>query len=319
MSQSALTLLRPKSASPSASGFTPTLAISDAAGSSSPADYAHEVGQLVKAARSPLAIAGGLAIGTGAGYGVYRLRKGASQSLVLPASAGIFSAIISHAFISWMSYRKSGGALSDQGAELMSTGAKALDSRATSLTEMDKRAKEFASAFAQRQKAMMHPVSIGAGVGAMVAGTYGLYKWRNPKGATKQRWVLPVIGGLLIGGTAQGLAAAIMSSTATPATLQNNMQDGAAVGDLFDFSSITSSVVTAASLVCLYGGGKYLYDSWYRPRRKASRGLGSGLKDKAAPSNTPRENKAQSIGSKPTTASVSRKAASEALLPKVVA
>lgn len=319
MSQSALTLLRPKSASPAASGFTPALAISDAAGSSSPADYAHEVGQLVKAARSPLAITGGLALGAGAGYGVYRLRKGASQSLVLPATAGIFSAIISHAFISWMSYRKRGGALSDQGAELMSTGARAIDSRATSLTEMDKRAKEFASAFAERQKAMMHPISIGAGLGALVAGTYGLYKWRNPKGATKQRWVLPVIGGLLIGGAAQGLAAAIMSSSATPATLQTNMQDSAAVGDLFDFSSITSSVVTAASLVCLYGGGKYLYDSWYRPRRKTSSNLGSGLKDKAAPSNAPRESKAPRAGSNKPAVSVGRKAASEALLPKVVA
>lgn len=56
-------------------------------------------------------------------------------------------------------------------------------------------------------------VSAAAWVGAAGASLYGLYKWRNPPGSKKQRWVLPVIGAIVAGNIATGVTYTLMGRT----------------------------------------------------------------------------------------------------------
>ncbi|MBU3741511.1 MAG: hypothetical protein FGM24_04405 [Candidatus Kapabacteria bacterium] len=237
----------------------------------SPDDYAREVGELVRAARSPVAIGGGLVIGGGAGYGVYRLRHAAGHNgVVLPTVSGIFAATIGHGLISWISYRTKGGALGDQETEL-------IDDYKSRQTSAEQAATELKQAATRYTKAAYHPVSIGIGLGSTIAATYGLYRWRNPRGTRKQRWVLPLIGGLITGGAVQSLSASIIAS------LQSG--EGLSGTSVVDFSSVSSTVMTAATIVCLYGGGKYLFDTWRRPAR-GSRTSTRSLRDNAPGAST---------------------------------
>jgi uncharacterized protein (DUF2062 family) len=240
----------------------PSAALPAVADDTSPKDYAAEVGRLVKSAQSPGAIAGGLALGTASGFAIYRLRnaKGTTKpTYALSVIGGVFTAVVSHALISWAKY-KSGATLADNSA---------IDQYSAAQKRMQEMAVEYDNEMMVRAKASMHPVAIGVGIGTAAASIYGLYKWRNPKGSPKQRWVLPVIGGLLIGGAAQGLAGAVIAGSQP--VLQKDSAKSLAdtpIADLFDFSSVTNGIVTAASIVCLYGGGRYLYDSWsHRSRR----------------------------------------------------
>ncbi|MBS1562354.1 MAG: hypothetical protein JSS89_12175 [Bacteroidetes bacterium] len=242
----------------------PTAALSEG----SPTDYAAEVGKLVDAAQSPGAIAGGLALGGASGFAIYRLRnaKGTTKpTYALSVIGGVFTAVVSHALISWAMYRSSDKKnLSDMNA---------IDQYNQAQKRMNELNAEYERNMLEQAKASMHPVAIGVGVGTAAASIYGLYKWRNPKGSTKQRWVLPVIGGLFAGGAAQGIAGAVIAGSRSelPATATKNLSD-MPMSDLFDFSSVTSGIVTAASIVCLYGGGRYLYDTWSRSRSKSANG-----------------------------------------------
>lgn len=234
-------------------------------GEDSPTDYAAEVGKLVHAAQSPGAIAGGLALGSASGFAIYRLRnaKGTTKpTYALSVIGGVFTAVVSHALISWAMYRGSDKKnLSDMNA---------IDQYNQAQKRMSELNAEYERNMLQHAKASMHPVAIGVGIGTAAASIYGLYKWRNPKGSTKQRWVLPLIGGLLAGGAAQGLAGAVIagSQAELPSSQTKSLSD-MPISDLFDFSSVTSGIVTAASVVCLYGGGRYLYDTWSRTRSSA--------------------------------------------------
>lgn len=230
----------------------------------SPTDYAAEVGKLVKAAQSPGAIGGGLALGGATGFAIYRLRnpKGTTKpSYTLSIVGGTFAAVITHSLISWAKYR----GVSDSPS--VSDGASGIDKLTALQNKMSQQSTEWDKELDERMKAAAHPISIGVGVGTLVAATYGLYKWRNPKGSKKQRWVLPVLGGIVASTMAQGVTASIIMKSQP--TMQTKLSD-MSLSDLFDFSSVTSGIVTAASIVCLYGGGRYLYDSWnVGPSRKA--------------------------------------------------
>jgi hypothetical protein len=245
------------------------MTLRDTTESRPPADYAKEVGDLVRAARTPTAIGGGLAIGAGAGYGVHRMRRATGHDgMVLPIASGILAATIGHGLISWAQYKRRSSALADQGTDLIAA-TQAEQQRAAAAS------RELLDTVTGHVRASYHPLAMGVGLGVSVAGTYGLYKWRNPPGSQKQRWVLPLLGGLVGGSAAHGVTASIIArhqraSPGTPTGMSGVSDHAGGLSDVLDFSSVTSTIVTAATIVCLYGGGKYLYDTSWRRRRGGS-------------------------------------------------
>jgi hypothetical protein len=191
--------------------------------------YADEVAAMTSSARSPVAIAAGLGAGI-AGYHFSRrltmLPKGAAPRQITLASLGIASALVGHATTSWALYSFAPRpALSDYMA------------------------------------GTRHPITVGASVGAFGASLYGLYKWRNPPGATKQRWVLPLVGSIVAANIAGATAAAFVPKT--------QVNDNGLSG-LLEFGSLTQTVVSAAAIVGIYGGIRYAYALH---GKKAKRGL----------------------------------------------
>lgn len=254
---------QPRTTLPAGTASPRALTLQGTTESRPPADYAKEVGDLVRAARTPTAIGSGLAIGASAGYGVHRMRRATGHDgIVLPIASGILAATLGHGLISWAIYKRRSSALSDQGTDLIArTQAGQQQAAAAS--------RELLDTVAGHVRASYHPLAMGVGLGVSVAGTYGLYRWRNPPGSQKQRWVLPLLGGMVGGSAAHGITASII------ARQQRASLDASGLSDVLDFSSVTSTIMTAATIVCLYGGGKYLYDTTWRRRRGDSGRTGS--------------------------------------------
>lgn len=203
--------------------------------------YADEVSALTASARNPISVAVGLGAGAAGWYYSQRLpmlRKAKTSSqttmaalaTVAPTAIGITSAVIGHAAASWTLYSTAPRpALNDYMANTR------------------------------------HPISVGVAVGTFGASLYGLYKWRNPPGSKKQRWVLPLVGAIVASNIAGGTAAALVPK-------RDNTLDG-----LLEFGSLTQAVVSAAAIVGVYGGIRYAYALHGKKSRR-------GLADRATKS-----------------------------------
>ncbi len=206
-------------------------------GDSAPTDYAAEVERMIASARSPVAIASGIAGGMGAAYGIVKLRRRKPRTAlgryIVPGLGGLFAGSITHAGASWLLYRHAPNPIADTPAP-----GGATERETVAMT-----------------RALYHPLAVGAGIGTTAAAGYGLWKWRNPPGQKKTRWGIPLFGALIAGGMAQSLTGSIIRST-----------DNSQLSGITDFSSVGSTALTAVTIVCLYGGGKYLVDSWTRKK-----------------------------------------------------
>lgn len=228
-------------------------------GDDAPRDYAADVGRMIESARSPIAIASGILGGAGAAYGITRLRRQKPRPILarylVPALGGLFAGTITHGAASWFLYQRSQNPIADTPGTSQSP---------TSATDRET---------ALMTRALYHPLSIGAGIGTTAASGYGLWKWRNPPGQKKTRWGIPVFGALIAGGMAQSLAASVVRHTQSGEEAQQSSGPTQLAG-VTDFSSVGSTIMTAAVVVGVFGGAKYLVDTWpasWRMNRRSER------------------------------------------------
>lgn len=200
-----------------------------------PRDYAADVDRMIGAARHPASIAAGLAGGIGAAYGIVRLQGSVTplRRYGVPVLGGIVAGALTHGAASWLVFRSQQEAIADSAPS-------AMEEEALAVTH-----------------AVNHPLSLGIGIGTTIATGYGLWRWRNPPGARKARWAIPLFGSIIAGGMARMLTASILR--------RSSETGGDHLSGVIDVSNVGSTIVTAVTLVCMYGGAKYLYDT-VRPR-----------------------------------------------------
>lgn len=220
------------------------------ADTSTPTDYATEVESLVGAARSPAAITGGVGVGALTGWAFYRHQDETvprGKRMAIATVPGLLAAFVSHGLISWTTYRtaRTKRTLSDTGTSLITKREEDLSAQAQAAPQ-SATDRETASII----RAELHPISLGVGIGASIAAGYGIYRWRNPTKQTR-KWGLAVLGGFVAGGMARALTGSVIRQTEPKQNLSG----------IVDTSTVPSAVVSAISVVCLYGGGKYLWDS----------------------------------------------------------
>ncbi len=242
-------------------------------GGASPPDYAAEVGRLIASARHPVPIGGGIVAGTVAGYGMYRMQNPpgtTNKRFLMPVLSGVVGGILTHGVLSWMRYKT--------GEDDMTRGATTVGDSGLILTERETAlAAQRAASMGIRSAALGAPTdlvvaTVVGGVGGAAAG-YGIYKWRNPKGQRKKKWVLAAVGGVvgwnIVGGLTFAMLAARRTSMVVSALGDRSMgQLPAALGDgPLSFSTASAALTSAGILVGVVGGAKYLYDS-YRPKKR---------------------------------------------------
>jgi len=239
--------------------FSPAAVRARTLSDDAPRDYAADVGRMIESARSPVAIASGILGGAGAAYGITRLRRQRPRSALarylVPALGGLFAGTITHGAASWFLYQRSQNPIAD------TSGAAQPPNPATDRET------------ALMTRALYHPLSIGVGIGTTAASGYGLWKWRNPPGQKKTRWGIPVFGALITGGMAQSLTASIVRQAQNDGEMQQSSGPTQLAG-ITDFSSVGSTIMTAAVIVGVFGGAKYLIDTWpasWRMRRRSER------------------------------------------------
>lgn len=237
----------------------------------SPPDYAAEVGRLIASAQHPVPIASGIAAGAAAGYGMYRMQnptRTTNRRFLMPIVTGAVGGILTHGVVSWIHYTMSGAAMTNENRTGMTDSGLAITQRAAELNA------QHGAGTGLRAAAMGMPndviISAVAGLGGAIGSGYGIYRWRNPPGQKKQKWVLALVGGIVGGHIAGGLTFALLAARRT-ANIAAMLGDEAGPLPIADgplsFSSVAASLTSAGILVGVVGGAKYLYDS-YKPRRR---------------------------------------------------
>lgn len=239
----------------------------------SPPDYAAEVGRLIASARHPVPIGGGLIAGTAAGYGMYRMqnRPGTKDKrFLMPIASGVVGSVLTHGILSWVRYKTGEDGMTGMATTVGDSGL-ILTERETAL------AAQRAARMGIRSAALGAPTdlvvaTVVGGAGGVAAG-YGIYKWRNPKGQHKKKWLLAALGGFVGWNIVGGLTFAILAARRTPmvASALGDHSTGqlpAVLGDgPLSFSTASAALTSAGILVGVAGGAKYLYDS-YRPKKR---------------------------------------------------
>lgn len=240
-------------------------------------DYAKEVGLLTKSAQSPVAIGSAVGVGGLTTYLVYRLRNGVGAKnprYALAIVSGIFATALTHGMVSWHTYKKN-SSLADAFTDLEQSRKSLMEQRSAAMTHYEN---EIMRQQAERLVNMSKPIPIAVGIASGITAGYYIYKWRNPPGSTKQRWVLAVFGGIVASSIGNGLTAAMLpspvasmtsqtSSASTSQAMSDDMREMLSenMSDILNFSSITSSVVSVAVLMALVGGGLTFYDRVAKP------------------------------------------------------
>lgn len=233
-----------------------------------PPDYAAEVGRLIASARHPVPIGGGLIAGTAAGYGMYRMQNPPgtkNKRFLMPVVSGAVGSILTHGALSWIHYKMGDDDVA--GARTaMNDGGLVLTERATALSAQRAASMRMRSAALGASSDLVVATAVG-GVGGVAAG-YGIYRWRNPKGQHKKRWVLAVVGGFvgcnIVGGLTFAMLAARRTSMFASALGDRSVgQLPAVLGDgPLSFSTAAAALTSTGILVGVVGGAKYLYDSY---------------------------------------------------------
>lgn len=201
---------------------------------------------------------------------MYRLQNPAhtkNRRLLMPIMSGAVGAVLTHGALSWIRYTTSDDAMTTR----IGDSGTVITQRVAELSGQ-RRAAEGIRSVAMGSANDLIATVVAGGIGAVGSG-YGIYRWRNPKGQRKKKWVLALVGGIVGGHIVGGLTFAFLASRRAAAFasmlgddsgphLPATLDDGP-----LSFSSVSAALTSTGVLVGVLGGAKYLYDS-YKPRRR---------------------------------------------------